>query len=200
MRSISEIFALLSYWVSAAGISLNTDIFEINLINLILVLSILFYYGKGVLLENHERTISNTIRDAEERYTEATEKLQKARIRLQQAKIKADEIRISGLAQMDKERQDLVDAADNDLNGLEDSKNNAICFEKQRAIEQVRQQVSRLASQRALESLNSCMTNQGKIFLKYESLIFYLFVLDNISYFIKNSLTLLKLLEKILLI
>ncbi|KAH7277829.1 hypothetical protein KP509_38G010500 [Ceratopteris richardii] len=48
MRSISEIFAPLSYWVSAAGISLNTDIFEINLINLILVLSILFYYGKGV--------------------------------------------------------------------------------------------------------------------------------------------------------
>ncbi|KAH7421353.1 hypothetical protein KP509_13G052600 [Ceratopteris richardii] len=163
MRSISEIFAPLTYWVSAVGISLNIDIFEINLINLILVLSILFYYGKGVLislLENRERTISNTFRDAEECYTEATEKLQKARIRLQQAEIKADEICISGLARMDKERQDLVDAADNDLNGLEDSKNNAIRFEKQRAIEQVRQQVSRLASQRALESLNSRMSNQ----------------------------------------
>nr|AYW15114.1 ATP synthase CF0 subunit I [Cheilanthes bolborrhiza] len=163
MRSISEIVTPSSYWAPAVSIGLNTNIFEINLINLVLVLGILFYYGKGVLinfLENRERTISNTIRDAEERHTEATEKLRRARIRLQQAEIKADEIRISGLTQMDKERRDLVDAADNDLRGLEDSKNYAIRFEKQRAIEQVRQQVSRLASERALESLNSRLTNE----------------------------------------
>nr|YP_009548043.1 ATP synthase CF0 subunit I [Notholaena standleyi]AYW14589.1 ATP synthase CF0 subunit I [Notholaena standleyi] len=163
MRSISEIVTPSSYWAPAGSIGLNTNIFEINLINLVLVLGILFYYGKGVLinfLENRKRTISNTIRDAEERHTEATEKLRRARIRLQQAEIKADEIRISGLTQMDKERRDLVDAADNDLRGLEDSKNYAIRFEKQRAIEQVRQQVSRLASERALESLNSRLTNE----------------------------------------
>lgn len=111
-------------------------------------------------LENRERTILNTIRDAEERHKEATNKLQKARIRLQQAKVKADEIRINGLTQMDREQRDLVDAADEDLKGLEDSKNYAIRFEKQRAIEQVRQQVSRLASERALESLSSRLDNQ----------------------------------------
>nr|YP_009548998.1 ATP synthase CF0 subunit I [Calciphilopteris ludens]AYW15973.1 ATP synthase CF0 subunit I [Calciphilopteris ludens] len=163
MRSISEIVAPSSYWVPAGSIGLNTNIFEINLINLILVLGILLYYGKGVLinlLENRERTISNTIRDAEERHTEAIEKLRRARIRLQQAEVKADEIRVSGLTQMDRERRDLVDAADDDLRGLEDSKNYAIRFEKQRAIEQVRQQVSRLASERALESLNSRLTNE----------------------------------------
>nr|YP_010145536.1 ATP synthase CF0 subunit I [Coniogramme intermedia]QQO79384.1 ATP synthase CF0 subunit I [Coniogramme intermedia] len=162
-RSISEIIAPLSYWAPAASIGLNTDIFEINLINLILVLGILFYYGKGVLinfLESREKTILNTIQDAEERHAEATEKLRRARLRLQQAEIKAGEIRIGGLTQMDKERRDLVDAADNDLKGLEDSKNYAIRFEKQRAIEQVRQQVSRLASERALESLNSRLTNE----------------------------------------
>nr|YP_010283927.1 ATP synthase CF0 subunit I [Paragymnopteris bipinnata var. bipinnata]UAT96836.1 ATP synthase CF0 subunit I [Paragymnopteris bipinnata var. bipinnata] len=160
---MSEIVTPSSYWAPAGNIGLNTNIFEINLINLVLVLGILFYYGKGVLinfLENRERTISNTIRDADERHTEATEKLRRARIRLQQAEIKADEIRISGLTQMDKERRDLVDAADNDLKGLEDSKNYAIRFEKQRAIEQVRQQVSRLASERALESLNSRLTDE----------------------------------------
>nr|YP_011030784.1 ATP synthase CF0 subunit I [Hiya brooksiae]WQT71186.1 ATP synthase CF0 subunit I [Hiya brooksiae] len=163
MRSVSEIAAPPSYWTLAASIGLNTNILETNLINLILVLGILFYYGKGVLinfLENRERTILNTIRDAEERHKEATEKLQRARIRLQQAKVKADEIRINGLTQMDKEQRDLVDAADEDLKGLEDSKNYAIRFEKQRAIEQVRQQVSRLASERALESPNSRLDNE----------------------------------------
>nr|YP_009573185.1 ATP synthase CFO C subunit [Mesopteris tonkinensis]QBF44663.1 ATP synthase CFO C subunit [Mesopteris tonkinensis]QKV46367.1 ATP synthase CF0 subunit I [Glaphyropteridopsis erubescens]QKV46894.1 CF0 subunit I [Grypothrix triphylla] len=163
MRSVSEIAAPLSDWTLAASIGLNTNILEINLINLILVVGILFYYGKGVLinfLDNRERTILNTIRDAEERHEEATKKLQKARIRLQQAKVKADEIRINGLTQMDREQRDLVDAADKDLKGLEDSKNFAIRFEKQRAIEQVRQQVSRLASERALEGLNSRLDNQ----------------------------------------
>ena len=112
------------------------------------------------LLENRRRTILKTIQDAEERYKEATEKLQKARTRLQQAKVKADEIRLIGLAQLDKEQRDLVDAADEDPKRLEDSKNYTIRFEKQRAIEQVRQQVSRLASERALESPNSRSDNE----------------------------------------
>nr|YP_009690997.1 ATP synthase CF0 subunit I [Saccoloma inaequale]QEG57777.1 ATP synthase CF0 subunit I [Saccoloma inaequale] len=158
MRSVSEIAAPSSCWTLAASIGLNTNILEINLINLIVVLGILSYYGKGVLinfLENRERTILNTIRDAEERHKEATEKLQGARTRLQQAKVKADEIRINGLTQMDREQRDLVDAADEDSKTLEDSKNYTIRLEKQRAIEQVRQQVSRLASERALESSNS---------------------------------------------
>ena len=48
MRSVSEIAAPSSNWALAASISLNTNILEINLINLLLVLGILFYYGKGV--------------------------------------------------------------------------------------------------------------------------------------------------------
>lgn len=47
-RSVSEIAAPLSDWTLAASIGLNTNILEINLINLILVVGILFYYGKGV--------------------------------------------------------------------------------------------------------------------------------------------------------
>nr|AWL21483.1 ATP synthase CF0 subunit I [Pilularia americana] len=163
MRSVSEIAAPSSYWILAASFGLNTNILEINLINPILVLGILFYYGRGVLinlLENRKRTILNTIQDAEERYKEATDKLKRARTRLQQAKAKADEIRINGLNQLDREQRDLVDAADEDLKGLEDSKNYTIRFEKQRAIEQVRQQVSRLASERALESLNGRLNNE----------------------------------------
>lgn len=46
------------------------------------------------------------------------------------------------MAQMDREQRDLVDAADEDFKGLEDSKNYAIRFEKQRAIEQVRYTLS----------------------------------------------------------
>lgn len=112
------------------------------------------------LLKNRKVTILNTIRDAEERYKEATDKLNQAKTRLQQAKVKADNIRINGLSQMDKEKKDLIDAADEDSKRLEDSKNATIRFEEQRAIEQVRQQVSRLALERALETLKNSLNSE----------------------------------------
>ena len=56
---------------------------------------------------------------------------------------------------MQREKQQLIQAADEDSKRLEDSKNATIRFEEQKAIEQVREQVSRLALQRALETLNT---------------------------------------------
>lgn len=114
-----------------------------------------FLLSLSTLLNNRKESILSTIRDAEERYQEATEKLNQARARLQQAKFKAEEIRVNGLSQMEREKQELIKAADEDSKRLEDSKNATIRFEEQRAIEQVRQQVSRLALERALEALNN---------------------------------------------
>lgn len=102
----------------------------------------------------------STINDAEERYKEATDKLEQARTRLQRAKVKADEIRVNGLSQIEKEKQELIYAADEDSKRLEDSKNATIRFEEQRVIEQVRQQVSRLALERTLETLNNRLNNE----------------------------------------
>nr|YP_009668545.1 ATP synthase CF0 subunit I [Haplomitrium blumei]QCW59321.1 ATP synthase CF0 subunit I [Haplomitrium blumei] len=151
------------HWPIAVSFGLNTNILETNLINLGLVLGLLVYFGKGSLsnlLGNRKPTILRTIRDAEERYEEATDKLKQARTRLQQAKVKADEIRVNGSAKMEREKQDLIDAADGDSKRLEESKNATIRFEEQRAIEQVRQQVSRLALERALETLKNRLNNE----------------------------------------
>lgn len=112
------------------------------------------------LLSNRKQTILNTINDAEKRYNEATDKLNQARTRLERAKIKADEIRVNGLSQIEREKRELINAADEDSRRLEDSKNATIRFEEQRAIEQVRQQVSRLALERALEASNKRLNNE----------------------------------------
>jgi F-type H+-transporting ATPase subunit b len=162
---VNEIDFIISpkLWILANNFGLNTNLLETNLINLGVVVGLLVYFGKGVLsnlLKNRKSTILNTIRDAEERYKEATDKLKQAKTRLEQAKIKADNIRINGLSQMDKEKKDLIDAADEDSKRLEDSKNATIRFEKQRAIEQVRQQVSRLALERALETLKNSLNSE----------------------------------------
>jgi F-type H+-transporting ATPase subunit b len=131
---------------------------DTNLINLAVVIGVLVYFGKGVLtsiLTNRKETILSTIRDAEERYQEATEKLNQAKARLEQAKAKAEEIRVNSVLQIEREKQQLINAADEDYKRLEDSKNITISFEEQKAIVQVRQQVSRLAVERALEIINN---------------------------------------------
>nr|YP_010189020.1 AtpF [Ptychomnion cygnisetum]QZJ47823.1 AtpF [Ptychomnion cygnisetum] len=163
MQNILNLVSYSAYWPIAGNFSLNTNILETNLINLSVVLSLLVYFGKGVLnnlLSNRKQTILSTINDAEERYNEATDKLNQARTRLERAKIKADEIRLNGLSQIEKEKKELIMAADQDSKRLEDSKNATIRFEEQRAIEQVRQQVSRLALERALEALNKRLNNE----------------------------------------
>nr|YP_007026123.1 ATP synthase CF0 subunit I [Apopellia endiviifolia]AFU88833.1 ATP synthase CF0 subunit I [Apopellia endiviifolia] len=163
MENGTDLVFSRKFWTLANSFGINTNLLETNLINLGVVLSLLVYFGKGVLsnlLKNRRLTILNTIRDADERYKEATDKLKQAIIRLQQAKIKADDIRINGLSQMEREKQDLIDAADGDSKRLEDSKNATIRFEKQRAIEQVRQQVSCLALERALETLKNRLNSE----------------------------------------
>jgi len=163
MQNIINLIIFLGFWPIAGNFGLNTNLLETNLINLSVVLSLLVYFGKGVLnnlLNNRKQTILSTINDAEERYNEATDKLNQARTRLERAKIKADEIRVNGLSQIEKEKKELINAADEDSKRLEDSKNATIRFEEQRAIEQVRQQVSRLALERALEALNKRLNNE----------------------------------------
>jgi len=163
MQNIVNLVISSCYWSIAGNFGLNTNLLETNLINLSVVLGLLVYFGKGVLnnlLSNRKQTILNTINDAEKRYNEATDKLNQARTRLERAKIKADEIRVNGLSQIEREKRELVNAADEDSKRLEDSKNATIRFEEQRAIEQVRQQVSRLALERALEALNKRLNNE----------------------------------------
>nr|YP_009582607.1 ATP synthase CF0 subunit I [Selaginella lyallii]QBL02080.1 ATP synthase CF0 subunit I [Selaginella lyallii] len=154
---------ITAHWSIAGGFALNTNPLETNLINLGAVLALLVYLGRGVLsnsLDNRERTILGTIRDAEARYGEAAERLNQARTRLRKAKIRADEIRVSGIARVQREKQELIDSADGDLKRLEHSRNATISFEGQKAIEQIRQQVSRLALERALGSLNIRSNNE----------------------------------------
>jgi len=109
----------------------------------------------STILSNRKEAILSTIRDAEERYQEATNQLEQARERLNQAKTKADEIHISGIAQIERGKKELIQAANEDSKRLEESKNATLRFEEQRAIENVRQQVSRLAMNRALKMLNN---------------------------------------------
>nr|ACP50890.1 ATP synthase CF0 B subunit [Pinus rzedowskii] len=158
MKNVIDPFISLSYWPSAGGFGLNTNILETNIINPSVVLSVLIYFGKGVLsnlLDNRKQKILNTIRNSEELCKGAIDQLEKARARLREVEMIGDEIRVNGDSQVEREKRDLINAASDNLEQLEDPKNETIYSEQQRAINQIRQQVSRQALRRTIGTLNS---------------------------------------------
>jgi F-type H+-transporting ATPase subunit b len=92
MENFDPIFTLLA----TEGISLNTDILETGLINILVLLAILIYTGRdflGSLLEERRTTIVKGVQDAEDRLNEAQKRLAEAQKQLNQANIVISEIK-----------------------------------------------------------------------------------------------------------
>nr|YP_010415250.1 ATP synthase CF0 subunit I [Amana nanyueensis]UGW53076.1 ATP synthase CF0 subunit I [Amana nanyueensis]URX56530.1 ATP synthase CF0 subunit I [Amana nanyueensis] len=168
MKNITDFFVSLGYWPSAGSFGFNTDILATNLINLSIVLGVLIFFGKGVcascilndLLDNRKQKILSTIRNSEELRKGAIEQLERARARLRKVEIEADEYRINGYSDIEREKVNLINATSDNLERLENYKNETLYFEQQRAINQVRQRVFQQALQGALGTLNSCLNNE----------------------------------------
>jgi len=79
----------------AEGVSLNTDIFEANLVNLVLLDGGLFYLLSGALSESlseRQQKILGAIQESEERLQEATTRLTESETQLAQAQMVIDSI------------------------------------------------------------------------------------------------------------
>nr|YP_010483796.1 CF0 subunit I [Piper bonii]UVV35906.1 CF0 subunit I [Piper bonii] len=163
MKNVTDSFVSLGHWPCAGSFGFNTDILATNPINLSVVLGVLIFFGKGVLsdlLDNRKQRILSTIRNSEELREAAIEQLEKARTRLRKVEIEADEFRVNGYSEIEREKSNLINAASENLERLENYKNETIHFEQQKAINQVRQRVFQQALQGALGTLNSCLNKE----------------------------------------
>nr|YP_010231655.1 ATP synthase CF0 subunit I [Eragrostis brownii]YP_010232343.1 ATP synthase CF0 subunit I [Eragrostis perennans]YP_010232513.1 ATP synthase CF0 subunit I [Eragrostis rufinerva]YP_010232685.1 ATP synthase CF0 subunit I [Eragrostis unioloides]QSX26697.1 ATP synthase CF0 subunit I [Eragrostis brownii]QSX27385.1 ATP synthase CF0 subunit I [Eragrostis perennans]QSX27555.1 ATP synthase CF0 subunit I [Eragrostis rufinerva]QSX27727.1 ATP synthase CF0 subunit I [Eragrostis unioloides] len=163
MKNVTHSFVFLAHWPFAGSFGLNTDILATNLINLTVVVGVLIFFGKGVLkdlLDNRKQRILSTIRNSEELRRGTLEQLEKARLRLQKVELEADEYRMNGYSEIEREKANLINATSISLEQLEKSKNETLYFEKQRAMNQVRQRVFQQAVQGALGTLNSCLNTE----------------------------------------
>jgi F-type H+-transporting ATPase subunit b len=93
MENFDQIFTLLA---EEEGISLNLDILETGLLNILALVGILVYTGKdflGSLLEERKTTIVKSVQDAEDRLNEAKTRLSEAEKQLNQANLVISEIK-----------------------------------------------------------------------------------------------------------
>jgi F-type H+-transporting ATPase subunit b len=98
MENFNQIFTLLA---QEEGISLNLDILETGLLNILALLAILIYTGRdflGSLLEERKNTIVKSVQDAEDRLNEAEKRLSEAKNQLSQANIVISEIKNETIA------------------------------------------------------------------------------------------------------
>ena len=98
MENFNQIFTLLA---EEEGISLNLDILETGLLNILALLAILIYTGRdflGSLLEERKTTIVKSVQDAEDRLNEAEKRLNEAKKQLDQANIVIGEIKAETIA------------------------------------------------------------------------------------------------------
>lgn len=93
MENFNQIFILIA---EDQGITLNSDLLETGLVNIILLIGILFINGQSLLgepLEERKTTIINNVQDAENRLTEAEKRFDEAKKQLNQAHIVISEIK-----------------------------------------------------------------------------------------------------------
>ena len=98
MENFDQIFILLA---NHEGISLNTDILETGLLNILALLAILIYTGRdflGSLLEERKTIIVKGVQDAEDRLNEAQKRLNEAQKQLNQANVVISEIKNETIA------------------------------------------------------------------------------------------------------
>nr|YP_010694902.1 CF0 subunit I [Hypecoum zhukanum]YP_010894644.1 ATP synthase CF0 subunit I [Hypecoum leptocarpum]WCF60117.1 CF0 subunit I [Hypecoum zhukanum]WJW71515.1 ATP synthase CF0 subunit I [Hypecoum leptocarpum] len=163
MKNVTDSFVSLGHWPAAGSFGFNTDILATNPINLSVVLGVLIFFGKGVLsdlLDNRKQRILSSIRNSEELRVGAIEQLKKARDRLRKVEMEADEYRVNGYSEIEREKWNLINSTSQNLEQLENYKNETIQFEQQRAINQVRQRFFQQALQGALGTLNSCLNSE----------------------------------------
>jgi len=93
MENFDQIFTLIA---ENEGISLNLDILETGVINIVALIAILIYVGKdflGSILEKRKNDIITSVQDAEERLNEANTRLSEAKKQLTQANVIINEIK-----------------------------------------------------------------------------------------------------------
>lgn len=140
------------------GFGLNTDILETNLINLLIVIGLLVYFGCGFLgkiLRDRRSNIETAIREAEERRQHAAAALAQEQQKLAQAQQEAVRIRAAAEEQAVAAKAAILEQSERDIQRLRDSVSQDVNAEQARAIAELRQRVASLALQKAEAELPS---------------------------------------------
>ena len=148
--------------ISEGGFGLNFDIFESNLINLLIIIGALFYFGRnflGNILKERKKRIVEAIADSENRAKEGASALAQAQQNLAQAQIKAAQILKESEVTAQAAKEAIILKASQDVERLRESAVQDLNTERERAIAQLRSRIATLALEQVESELRNNLSN-----------------------------------------
>ncbi|MEM6518673.1 MAG: F0F1 ATP synthase subunit B [Cyanobacteria bacterium P01_C01_bin.70] len=152
---------MVSLWLLATeegGFGLEFNLLESNLINLVIIWGVLFYFGSKFLggnLSARRNNIKEAIQDAERRQREAQQSLEEQKKNLTQAQAKAKEIVELAKQNATKVSEDILAQAQADIERMRAAADQDVSFQQEKVMRELRQRISELALARAETELPS---------------------------------------------
>lgn len=163
MDSNIQVFKLISDQLifSNAGISLNTNFLEANVINIVLLLSGLIYVLKqflGSILVSRQEKVLFAINESEERLEQANLRLVESEKQLEQTQIIINEIIQEAESTAQKVRESILKQGQLDIKRLTVASKASIAAAEYQVRQQIQQQITSLAIQKVNMQLEEQMT------------------------------------------
>ncbi len=138
------------------GLGLNFDILETNLINLIIIIGVLVYFGGkflGKTLSTRRDAIAAAITEAEQRKQEAVKALAEQQQKLAQAQAEAKQILVEAETMAQRSRQEILAQAQADVERLRATAAQDLSSQETRVMRELQQRVAALAIARTESEL-----------------------------------------------
>jgi F-type H+-transporting ATPase subunit b len=147
------------------GFGLNTNFLDTNLINLAIIITVLFIFGRKVLgntLKTRQENIETAIKSAEQRAKDAQERLKEAQRQLEQATAEAERITKAAAETAHTARTAILAQAAVDIERLQAAGAADLSAELDKAIAQLRQRVVTLALQKVESQLQGGIADDAQ--------------------------------------
>jgi F-type H+-transporting ATPase subunit b len=145
------------------GFGLNFDILESNLINLLILAGVLFYYGSkivGNILSERKNKIAQKIGEAEEKQRKAAQALAQEQEKLAQAKSTASKIISEAEANAQKAKQAILAQGEKEVERIKAMAVADLNSEQDRAIAELKQRITALALGRVENQLGEFLNDE----------------------------------------
>ncbi|WP_016949661.1 F0F1 ATP synthase subunit B [Anabaena sp. PCC 7108] len=151
--------------LAEGGFSLNTNILDTNLINLAIIITVLFVFGRKVVgntLKTRRENIETAIKNAEQRAKDAAEKFKEAQQNLERATAEAERIKKAAQDNAQAAKEAILAQAAVDIERLQVAGADDLSAELDKAIAQLRQKVVAQALQKVEAQLKSGIADDAQ--------------------------------------
>lgn len=169
METLVQLALSASLWIANVpeeeGFALNFNPLETNLINLVIIVFVLFYFGRktlGNMLAERRAAIAASIQDAEDRKKKAAAALAEQQQRLAQAQAEAEKIIEDSKQKAQAARDAILAEAEADIAKMRATAAQDLDAQQDKVLRELRQQVVAMAMQNVESRLRTDLSDDAK--------------------------------------